>query len=284
MSTIHVLAIAATLLGAAAVARPAPGAPAPVARVQTSLEVQVYGAGGEALRGAVVRVGERPAATTDSLGRARVAGVRAGTHRVTVTHPALGTRSASVTLPADAGSLALRPAAGADALAATVQRAVRVAGVTGTAQRNRALETLGFYQRMESQPGQFATEEEIQVRRAGRITDVLRRMKGIRIIRFSPAMTKMTGNRAGDEMEEHHRVASSRGSNGISRGGPCWFDVYVDGVQVQNAEMLDSGMNLEQLPVTNVIGIEVYHPSEIPSEYRGSSSACGVILIWTKRS
>jgi hypothetical protein len=44
-------------------------------------------------------------------------------------------------------------------------------------------------------------------------------------------------------------------------------------------------MNLEQVPINNVIGMEVYHPSEAPSEYRsGSTSACGVVMIWTRRS
>lgn len=44
-------------------------------------------------------------------------------------------------------------------------------------------------------------------------------------------------------------------------------------------------MNLDQVPVHNVIGMELYHPSEVPAEYRSSStSACGVVLIWTRRS
>jgi hypothetical protein len=276
-------ALAAALL-AAAPPQPAHAsrAAANAAYAQASLEVTVRGAGGQALAGAVVRLGERPAATTDSAGRARVPGVAAGEYTVSVTHASLGTRTARVTLPADAGSLELSPAAGDGALAATVRHAVAVAGVTATAQRNPALETLGFYRRQEVNPGQYVTEEEIQSRRAGRLTDVLRRLKGVRIIRYSPETGMNAGNRSTTDLEGHNRIASARGSTGISRAGPCWMDVYIDGSLVQSADVLDAAQNLDQVSTSNVIGVEVYHASEIPSEYRGGTSTCGVVLIWTK--
>jgi len=283
MIPMHVLAFAGALLAtAAAPPAHAPSSAGDAAPVQASLEVVVRGAGGEALAGAVVRVGERPAATTDSAGRARVAAVAAGAYRVSVTHPAIGTRTAGVTLPADAGSLELSPAAGEGALTATVRRAVAVAGVTATAQRSPALEAVGFYHRQEVNPGQYVTEEQIQSRRAGRLTDVLRRLQGVRIIRFSPHMTGMSGDRAGMDLDGHVRIASMRGSTGISRAGPCWMDVYLDGSQVQSADVLDGAQNLDQVSTSNVIGVEVYQASQIPTEFRGSTSACGVVLIWTK--
>jgi hypothetical protein len=280
----HVFALAAVLLAAAPAPPPAhtPRPPAGVARIQTSLEVVVRGAGGEALAGAVVRVGDRPPATTDSAGRARLAAVAAGEYRVSVAHASIGTRTARVTLPADAGSLELSPAAGADSLAATVRRAVAVAGVTATAQRNPALETQGFYRRKEVNPGQYVTEAEIQSRRAGRLTDVLRRLKGVRVIRYSPEMGLSAGARSGMDLEGHNRIASMRGSTGISRAGPCWMDVYLDGSLVQSADVLDAAQNLDQVSTSNVIGVEVYHASEVPAEYRGGTSTCGVVLIWTR--
>ncbi len=279
----HVLALTAALLAATPATPPvsAPGAGASAARMQTSLEVVVHGAGGAALAGAVVRVGDRPAAATDSAGRARMAGMPAGEYRVTVTHASLGTRTGNVTLPADAGSLELSPAGG-DALAATVRRVVAVAGVTATAQRNPALETQGFYHRQEVNPGQYVTEEQIQSRRAGRLTDVLRRLKGVRIIRYAPESGMGGGSSGGMEMQGQNRIASMRGSTGISRAGPCWMDVYLDGSLVQSADVLDGAQNLDQVSTSNVIGVEVYAAAEVPSEYRGSTSSCGVILIWTK--
>lgn len=284
MSPTSLVALAAALLAAAPFAEPAHASNAadPAAYAQTSLEVTVRGAGGQALAGAVVRVGERPAVTTDGAGRARVPGVAAGEYAVSVTHPSLGTRTARVTLPADAGSLELSLAAGDGALAATVRRAVAVAGVTATAQRNPALETLGFYRRQEVNPGQYVTEEEIQARRAGRLTDVLRRLKGVRIIRYSPEMGMSAGSRSSTDLEGHNRIASARGSTGISRAGPCWMDVYLDGSLVQSADVLDAALNLDQVTTSNVIGVELYHASEVPTEYRGGTSTCGVVLIWTK--
>ncbi|HET7231128.1 MAG TPA: carboxypeptidase-like regulatory domain-containing protein [Longimicrobium sp.] len=282
MNPLHVVALSAALIAAAPLAHAAP-TPSPVddaARVQASLEVTVRGASGQAVPGATVRIGDRPEVTTDTAGRARVPGVAAGTYRVTVAHASLGTRTATVTLPADAGSLELR--AQGDALAATVQRAVALAGVTGTAQRNPALETLGFYQRMEKNPGQFVTEDQIQSRRAGRMTDVLRRLKGIRLLRYSENLG-MSGSRSTADLSGEIRVASSRGSTGISRVGPCWMDVYMNGVQVQDGAHVDQAQNLDDIATSTVIAMEVYQPSEIPTEYRSSTSTCGVILIWTRR-
>lgn len=285
MSLSHLLALSAALAMAGPASPPAerPAVPAPAARVQASLEVVVRDAAGQPVPGALVRIGDRPAVTTDSVGRARVAGLPAGTYTVIVTHASLGTRSGNVTLAADAGSLELRPAAPAGALAATVQRAVGLAGVTARAQRIPALDQLGFYTRMEQNAGQFVTQDAIQSRRAGRLTDVLRRLKGIRIIRYSPSTTGMGGGRSGMDLDAHNRIASSRGSTGISTAGPCWMDVYLDGTPVQSADNIDQAQNLDEISTTNVIGLEVYHGSEIPAEYRGSTASCGVILIWTDR-
>jgi len=285
MSLTRVLAFAAAWMAAAPPASVAERADVamPAAGVQASLEVVVRDAAGQPVRGAQVRIGDRAAVTTDSVGRARVAALAAGTYRVVVTHASLGTRNGSVTLPADAGSLELRAAGAGDGLAASVQRAVGLAGVTATAQRNPALDQLGFYQRMEQNPGQFVTQDAIQSRRAGRLTDVIRRLKGIRILRYSPDMTGMAGSRSGMDLDAHNRIASSRGSTGISTAGPCWMDVYVDGTPVQSADNIDQAQNLDEISTSNVIGMEVYNAAEIPSEYRGSTAACGVILIWTDR-
>lgn len=53
---------------------------------------------------------------------------------------------------------------------------------------------------------------------------------------------------------------------------PTW---YIDGIQVHSFQ--------ENTPIRDVYGIEVYRGTgEIPAEFGGSTSGCGVIVMWTK--
>jgi hypothetical protein len=70
-------------------------------------------------------------------------------------------------------------------------------------------------------------------------------------------------------------AASRRG--GISKSGPCYLSVWLDGVR-------SLPRRLDQISTADIAGIEVYRgPSEVPLQYGGTGAQCGVLLIWTGR-
>jgi hypothetical protein len=86
------------------------------------------------------------------------------------------------------------------------------------------------------------------------------------------------------DADEAYRIASGRASTSISRADWCWMDVYLDGQLVQSHDHPDQARNLDQVALRDVEAVEVYRgAAEVPTEYRGSTSACGVVLLWTRR-
>jgi hypothetical protein len=125
----------------------------------------------------------------------------------------------------------------------------------------------GFYRRVERDlGGRFVLREEIDERNQRLVTDLLT-TTGVHVI----------GNPGGGEVGLY-----------MKRLG-CAPMVYLDGAPVGGGGRgpLDGGDAYEAanllLPF-DVEGIEVYAgPATIPPEFGGSSGACGVIAIWTRR-
>ncbi|HEX5726903.1 MAG TPA: hypothetical protein VFX98_15620, partial [Longimicrobiaceae bacterium] len=70
---------------------------------------------------------------------------------------------------------------------------------------------------------------------------------------------------------KNHVVMSRAGNN-------CPPRLFLDGVPASTGGPID-----EVIEPMNVEAIEVYRgAAEIPAQYGGSSSACGVIVIWTR--
>jgi hypothetical protein len=69
-------------------------------------------------------------------------------------------------------------------------------------------------------------------------------------------------------------AGSSRG------GGGCKYMIYIDGLQITDE-------NLLMLSVSQFAGVEAYTPATTPPNYNmtgrpGMSSACGVLLFWSR--
>jgi len=152
---------------------------------------------------------------------------------------------------------------------------------------NRALERLGFYQRMRDKrigalTGTFITPEELERRPSGLISMTLHAVPGIRL-----------------------RPKNSDPTQWVVEGrGGCEMAIWIDGQLVQKGQATglvsmtggaSSGSNrgalreragIDQLIVgTEILAIEVY-PSAVnlPLRFQNIGNAnCGVIAIWTKR-
>jgi hypothetical protein len=271
-------------------ALPAPrtaAAASPASAPATGISGVLRDAAGRPLAGAAVRLDALPAVQTDAQGRFRFRPAAAGEHRVSVAHPSTGSREVAVRLPGDAAELELRAGAGA-ALAASVQRVVQLAAIGARAQARRpGLDEQGFYDRQKTGIGVFLTDAQLQRVTGRSLPNVLRTVSGLNMMRVAgcgrgPCSSGSASMRA---LSPRTLAASSRGSTGIDRSGPCLMDVYVDGSLVAGATLGEEGSHgLEDFLVADVEAVEVYRGSaEIPAAYRNSTSSCGVILIWTRR-
>ena len=142
------------------------------------------------------------------------------------------------------------------------------------------LTAVGFYRRQSASQGHFMDRTAIEKRLGGArdVTDLLTHFQGVGI----------TDNLPGSFGAP---IDLRRGVNsfvGCTIGGPL---IYVDGFRIDNTQHGGLGVSgpapawlalSETARPEDVYGIEVYRTaSQIPIEYSGPDSACGVILIWT---
>lgn len=124
----------------------------------------------------------------------------------------------------------------------------------------QVLELAGFNERVDRGFGHFITPEEIRERNPRYFFEVFRNIPGVRIT--GAALTGTT---------IEFTVASSRGPT-------CTPRVFVDGVQANVDMGLEAAAEVDQ-----IAGIEVYsRPSQVPLQWGGSDSTCGVLLMWTR--
>jgi len=140
--------------------------------------------------------------------------------------------------------------------------AVRLAGVRATARYSSALRQTGFFERQASGIGSYAMRAQWERRGRLEVSDIVRRMRGVRVVRTGDGRTLIVPS----------RPLSSLGGCGS-------VQLYIDGNLTTfdpASDDIDKLVNLSE-----VEAVEVYAgPSEVPSQYNQTGSACGVVLIW----
>ena len=107
--------------------------------------------------------------------------------------------------------------------------------------------------------GIYIDRAELEKRRTPRLSDVLRRLPGVRIV------TDRTG-----------RALLRMGRSSFGRD--CPPDFWIDGVRAQF-------LGVDDVPVSDIEALEVYRgPSGLPPEFnsRFSNANCGAVIIWTR--
>lgn len=190
----------------------------------------------------------RMSATSDSAGRFTLEGLPAG--RVTVSVRRLGYEPADLVLDLIAGRR--------DSLFVTmVALPLTLPGMTSTADSFLQLHLADFFRHRQNGIGRYYERSQITAMRVGQLSDVMRRLPGVRVTpdrngRYSIRMGRSTRN--------------------------CQPDFWIDNVR---AHMF----NVDDVPVTDIEALEVYNgPSGLPPEYnnRFGNPACGAIVIWTR--
>jgi hypothetical protein len=129
--------------------------------------------------------------------------------------------------------------------------------------KRRALGLRDFDERRRQGLGQYVTRDEIAARNNGRLSDVFRSKRGVRLV----ALDRNYGTRLGVRFALY---AGSRAS--------CIPDIWLDGQRVR-------GMEIDDLTTDDVEAIELYETfAATPSEFSRAAAAqsCGTIVIWSR--
>jgi hypothetical protein len=133
-------------------------------------------------------------------------------------------------------------------------------GVTTRADAIAEIQLASFYRHRHAGIGHFLDRKEIEERRVQRLSDILRRIPGMRL---TP-----------DRMGSRSTLRSGRSAGGRD----CPPDMWIDGVRAP-------GLNIDDVPVGDVEALEVYGgPAGLPPEMnsRLGNPSCGVVVIWTR--
>lgn len=107
--------------------------------------------------------------------------------------------------------------------------------------------------------GIYLDRAELEKRRTPRLSDVLRRVPGVRIVTDRAGRTLLRMGRS-------------------SMGRDCPPEFWIDGVRAQF-------LGVDDVPVSDIEALEVYRgPSGLPPEFnsRFTNAQCGAIIIWTR--
>jgi hypothetical protein len=137
-----------------------------------------------------------------------------------------------------------------------------------------ALDRVGFYDRKALGHGRFIDRDAIDRRQPRRIEDLLRGIPGIRLV------TDPNGFFADVRMR-----AAGLTSFNARPNTQCLPPVYLDGLLVSHGNQgAGDRYNLNSVLPQDVEAVEIYAgPAQVPPQYGGASSACGVLLIWTRK-
>jgi outer membrane receptor for ferrienterochelin and colicins len=116
----------------------------------------------------------------------------------------------------------------------------------------------GFHQRRIQGIGSYVTRDDITSRNANQLSDVLRMMSGVQVVR----------TRSGSGI---------RFTSASSGRRDCPPTMWIDGQRAP-------GIEIDELPISDIEGIELYRgASTTPPQFTyGSGAACGTVVIWTR--
>ena len=184
-------------------------------------------------------------ATSDSLGRYRLARIPAGLATLSVRRVGFAPFDAGLDIAAGAErvfDVSLRPVPGV------------LPGVTTEADGADRVHLADFYRHRDAGNGVFLNRREIEAKKALRTSDILRRLPGMRFV------TDRSGRQ---------QLRMSRSN--------CIPDFWIDG---QRAPLL----NIDDVPLQDIEALEVYRgESGMPPEFNNRGNReCGAVVIWTR--
>jgi hypothetical protein len=108
------------------------------------------------------------------------------------------------------------------------------------------------------------------------------RFPGLQVVELSAGRRILVSTRGGcgaDPSRLPNRYGAAgggAGGAGCANSAPCPVIVRLDGMDLGDAD-------LDIVRTWDLAGVEYYSGSQVPVRYRTSGSACGVMLLWSKR-
>jgi len=198
-------------------------------------------------------VGTDVVAMTNDAGEFTMTNLPSGSHVLLARHLGYGAATAPVDLSARAPQK----------VTITLPKFVALMDpVLVVARTNASLDRVGFNQRKKGANGFFLGPEQLQQMHANYLTDIFRRVPGLRV----------TSN-GFDEV-----VSSSRAPSSLSGGGGC-VQYFLDDMPWMSASPGDINSFVNG---NEVVGVEVYNGSSTPAQYTRGMNACTTIVLWTR--
>jgi hypothetical protein len=219
----------------------------------------------------VILPGLSLATRTKANGSFRILDVPPGAHIVLVRQ--IGFASANVQLPfapiaVMSQSFVLRPTGTITSV--------------GTSEPPKPGRVREFEERRARGIGNFITREQLDARANSRTSDVLAGVPGLRVVRSQSGSQAWAASNRGKMSIDNERQPDG-GSAARGARPACYSDVYMDGIMLYGGgagELYD----LNTLTPAMLEAIEWFvSGGHIPPEYNRSGSACGVLLLWTRR-
>ncbi|MFG1691700.1 carboxypeptidase regulatory-like domain-containing protein [Gemmatimonadota bacterium] len=223
------------------------------------------------VEGAEVSLSEGVAWTlTNQMGRFTFEDVPAGNHVIEIKHLSYGTREYPINVAAGGG---------AQVDIALSKDPIELEPIVVTAQSAAWVRTMsGFFERMERGLGHFVTPEDLAVSRPSSLGDAIHSVPGVRLLLRNDPESRGR-NRYMIVLQSAIRMRGTQ-------AGPCAALVFIDGMQVgrNSGDPAPSDFDPSDVAGGDIAAIEIYRgASELPAEFAGSESGCGVVVVWTKR-
>ena len=140
----------------------------------------------------------------------------------------------------------------------------------------------GFDRRLANHAGSatYITRAEIEKRKPGQTTDLLRRVSSLTIV-DSAGILMAASRRSQKPVQRGGRGALGGSLGAVLDLAPCPLQVAVDG------QLKEWGYAVNAIQPEEIHGIEIYPgPATIPAEYASMrrDANCGLIMIWTRRA
>lgn len=160
----------------------------------------------------------------------------------------------------------------------TARDTVKAAEITISAKRSPIP---GFDERRIRGGGYALDRQELERQQGRKLSDILTRVAGLRVLRGVSNQAWVAASRGAGSLRSPRldRWDERRGARPA-----CYSDVYLDAVLVYASGGAQSLFDINSVSPSQLEAIE-YFPggASIPVEFNKTGSACGVLLIWTRR-
>jgi len=153
--------------------------------------------------------------------------------------------------------------------------------------RSVQLNQVGFYERRESNPGQYIDRFAVEERKPRVVSDMLRGLNGVQLARSDPRdgpVVQYVLMRSGclPRIMLDGAMVAAGGQVDAARGQTTMIE---RDARTRSDPRTMADYALDRLVEPHMVeGIEIFRSmAEIPSQWGGANAGCGLILIWTRR-